>query len=155
MVVYRIERQKYLETTLQGLGAAKSEGFRWNSLHTNMVYTSESRALAILEVTAHLDLMEHLPTDRVYVEISIQDDIKILTLDNSKLPELWDSKPPIKSTQLVGDEFVFQNEAAVLKVPSSIVPQEFNYLINPFHKDSKRIKIVRTEPVVFDNRLFA
>ena len=154
MVVYRIERQKYLETTLQGLGAAKSEGFRWNSLHTNMVYTSESRALAILEVTAHLDLMEHLPTDRVYVEISIQDDIKILTLDNSKLPELWDSKPPIKSTQLVGDEFVFQNEAAVLKVPSSIVPQEFNYLINPFHKNAKKIKVINATPVVFDDRLF-
>lgn len=154
MVVYRIERQKYLETTLQGLGAAKSEGFRWNSLHTNMVYTSESRALAILEVTAHLDLMEHLPTDRVYVEIFIPDSITVLELDEDMLPDQWDSKPPIKNTQLIGDEFVLQNDAAILKVPSCIIPQEFNYLINPFHKDAKKIKVINANSVVFDDRLF-
>jgi len=154
MLVYRIERQKYLETTLRGIGASMSEGFRWNSLHTNMVYTSGSRALALLEVAAHLDLVEHLPTDRVYVELSIPDDIEIFELDVLDLPYQWDSKPPIKSTQLIGDGFVFQNEAAILKVPSCVVPQEANFLINPFHNDSKRIKIVRSESVVFESRLF-
>ena len=119
-----------------------------------MVYTSESRALAILEVTAHLDLIEHLPTDRVYVELNIPDDLEILSLDSHKLPKQWDSKPPIKSTQLIGDEFVVQNEAAILKVPSCIVPQEFNYLVNPFHKNAKKIKLINATPVVFDDRLF-
>lgn len=70
MIVYRIEREKYLNTTLQGIGASMSEGYRWNSLNTRMVYTAESRALATLEVSAHLDLNEDLPIDRYYVVIS-------------------------------------------------------------------------------------
>ena len=50
MKVYRIEREKYLETTLLGIGASMTNGYRWNSLNTRLVYTAESRALATLEV---------------------------------------------------------------------------------------------------------
>ncbi len=139
MRVYRIEREKYLETTLDGSGAALSEGFRWNSLNTYLVYTSESRALAMLEVSVHLDLSEDMPTDRHYVEIEIPDIIPILELKTDDLPGLWDSKPPILETQFIGDDFVKEKSAAVLKVPSSIVQQEFNYLINPNHPDADKI----------------
>lgn len=62
MKVFRIEREKYLSTTLKGIGAALSEGFRWNSANTNLVYTAESRALATLEIAVHLDLTSDLPT---------------------------------------------------------------------------------------------
>ena len=75
MKVYRIERGKYLDSTLSGIGASKSQGFRWNSLDTFLVYTSESRALASLEVTAHLDLTEDLPSDRFIVEIEIPEGV--------------------------------------------------------------------------------
>ncbi len=153
MRVYRIERHKYLKYTLKGVGAAFSEGYRWNSRNTYLVYSAESRALAILEVSVHLDLNEDLPTDRNYVEINIPDDIKILELKLKDLPSGWDNKPPIQETQYIGDEFVISNEAAVLKVPSSIVPPEFNYLINPNHPDAKRISIISVEPLIFDNRL--
>lgn len=81
MRVFRIEREKYLETTLQGVGAARAEGFRWNSLGTYMVYTSESRALATLEVFVHLVINEDLPLDRYYVEIDIPDMVTILELN--------------------------------------------------------------------------
>ncbi|MEP6646803.1 MAG: RES family NAD+ phosphorylase, partial [Saprospiraceae bacterium] len=54
--------------------------------------------------------------------------------------------------QIIGDDFVEQNEAAVLKVPSSIVHEEFNYLINPNHRDAKRIIVRSTSPMVFDSR---
>jgi RES domain-containing protein len=128
MKVFRIEREKYLKTTLERIGAALTEGYRWNSLSTYLVYTAESRALATLEVSVHLDLTEDLPTDRYFVEIDIPDDITMLELETEDLPDRWDSKPPILETQFIGDDFVKEKNAAVLKVPSSIVPLEFNYL---------------------------
>ncbi|WP_396192725.1 RES family NAD+ phosphorylase [Flavobacterium sp.] len=152
MRVFRIEREKYLETTLSGVGASLTEGYRWNSLNTFLVYTAESRALAMLEVSVHLDLSEDLPTDRFYVEIDIPDDIEILELKLEDLPENWDSKPPILETQYIGDDFVIQKTTAVLKVPSSIVPFEYNYLINPNHPDAKRITVISSKKLLFDGR---
>lgn len=152
MKVYRIEREKYLDKTLQGVGAALTEGYRWNSLNTYLIYTAESRALATLEVSVHLDFIEDLPTDRFYVEIEIPDEIEILELSIEQLPENWDSKPPILETQFIGDDFVSQKNAAVLKVPSAIVPPEFNYLINPNHPDSKKIKVISIQRLEFDSR---
>lgn len=153
MKVFRIEREKYLETTLKGIGAALTEGYRWNSLNTYLVYTAESRALATLEVSVHLDLSEDLPTDRYYVEIDIPDDITIFELKIEDLPDGWNSKPPILETQYIGDDFVKEKSAAVLKVPSSIVQQEFNYLINPNHPDAERIAVISASPFIFDSRL--
>jgi len=153
MVVYRIEREKYLKTTLTGIGASMSKGYRWNSFNTKLVYTAENRALATLEVSVHLDLSEDLPTDRYYVEIEIPVNITIQEVKVEDLPEDWNSNPPTITTQTIGDDFVFQNESAILKVPSSIVPQEFNYLINPNHPDSKRIKVIGKTSMNFDPRL--
>lgn len=153
MIVYRIEREKYLPTTLQGLGAALSTGFRWNSLNTRLVYTSQSRALATLEVAVHLDLSEDLPTDRYIVEINIPNSLAILEVNIADLPFNWNFKPPIITTQIIGDDFALYNQAAVLKVPSSIVPQEFNYLLNPLHSDFKKIKVLHTQQMHFDSRI--
>ncbi len=152
MKVFRIEREKYLETTLQGIGAALTEGYRWNSLNTYLVYTAQSRALAVLEVSVHLDLSEDLPVDRHIVEIDIPDNLTILELKHDDLPDSWDSKPPILETQFIGDDFVKEKTAAVLKVPSAIVPQEFNYLINPNHPDINKISVISTTPFIFDSR---
>lgn len=152
MRVFRIEREKFLKTTLSGIGASTSKGNRWNSLLTRLVYTAESRALAILEVAVHLDLSEDLPSDRHYVEIDIPDDIIIQEVLPEDLPAGWDSKPPIFMTQYIGDYFVQQGDSAVLRVPSCIVPQESNFLINPDHPDSKRITVIRADPMLFDQR---
>lgn len=152
MKVFRIEREKHLDKTLKGIGAALTEGYRWNSLNTYLVYTAESRALATLEVSVHLDLSEDLPTDRFYVEIDIPDEIEILELKTEDLPENWDAKPPILETQYIGDDFVRENSAAVLKVPSSIILSEFNYLINPHHSESGKISVISKTPLTFDNR---
>ena len=152
MRVYRIEREKYLKTTLSGVGAALTEGYRCNSLSTFLVYTAESRALALLEISVHLDLSEDLPTDRFFVEIDIPEDIRITDISLDELPENWDAKPPLLETQYIGDDFVAQKIAAVLKVTSSIVPPEYNYLINPNHPDATRIRVVSTERLQIDNR---
>lgn len=151
--VFRIEREKFLSSTLSGLGAASSSGNRWNRLNTPLVYSAESRALAFLEISVHLDLSEDLPTDRFYVEIEIPDEVLILEVQPADLPINWDSKPPCATSQSIGDEFVYQGEAAVLKVPSSIVPFEFNYLINPNHPDARKIKVVSVHPLQFDGRV--
>lgn len=153
MKVYRIERAKYLKMTLSGLRAAMAKGFRWNSLNTRLVYTSESRALATLEVTAHLDMAEDLPNDRYYVEIEIPQCVKIQEITKTELPRNWDAKPPNHTTQVIGDSFVIASEVAVLKVPSAIVPFEYNYLINLQHPDAKRIKVISKTPMKFDHRL--
>lgn len=153
MLVFRIEREKYLNSALSGIGASLSEGFRWNSLSTRIVYTAESRALAILEVSVHLDLQEDLPTDRYLITLEIPDEVEILELDQIDLPLNWDAKPPIIETQLIGDDFVNQQSAAVLKVPSAIVPEEYHYLINPLHLDAQKIQVTTSKQLLFDTRL--
>jgi RES domain-containing protein len=153
MKVFRIEREKYLATSLTGIGASMTEGYRWNSLNTRMIYTTESRALATLEVSVHLDLSQDLPSDRFYLEIEIPDEVTIQQVNIEDLPEDWNSKPPILITQTIGDDVINYNETAILKVPSSIVPQEFNYLINPNHPDISKIKILSTTRMIFDSRL--
>jgi RES domain-containing protein len=155
MKVYRIERARYVAEALKGIGASKSKGFRWNSFNTSMVYTAESRALALLEIAVHLDLSEDLPNDRVVLSIEIPDDLPILWLDEKKLPKNWNIHPPTNITQQIGDQFVLQSKAAVLKVPSSIVSDEFNYLINPNHPDIKKIKIKEKKALAMDKRIFA
>lgn len=153
MVVFRIEREKYLSGTLLGIGASLSSGFRWNSLHQRMVYTAESRALATLEVAVHLDLNEDLPSDRMMVEIHIPDDIAIQRLRMEDLPPGWDQHPPAVFSQMAGDDFLRSREAAVLQVPSSIIRKENNFLINPTHPDAARITVVESYPFHFDHRL--
>ncbi|MBL7829470.1 MAG: RES family NAD+ phosphorylase [Saprospiraceae bacterium] len=153
MKVYRIEREKYLETTLSGIGASMTEGYRWNSLNTKLVYTAESRALAMLEISVHLDLNEDLPDDRFYVEIEIPDSVSILEVLRNHLPKDWQSNPPGLATQTIGDDFVIQNEAAILKVPSALVPEEYNYLINPNNSEASKIKVISTTKLRFDSRI--
>jgi RES domain-containing protein len=69
------------------------------------------------------------------------------------LPKDWDAKPPTLTTQTIGDDFVNYNQAAILKVPSSIVAQEFNYLINPNHPDFSKIKVINRLKMSFDSRI--
>jgi RES domain-containing protein len=69
------------------------------------------------------------------------------------LPKDWNSIPFLSSTQLIGDQFLKKNNALVLKVPSVVISDEFNYLINPQHPDFKKIKIIEKNRFVFDPRL--
>ncbi|MGB6036909.1 MAG: RES family NAD+ phosphorylase [Cryomorphaceae bacterium] len=153
MKVFRIVREKYLDSVLSGKGAQYSKGFRWNSFGTPIVYAAESRSLAVLEVTVHLDLSEDLPSDRYLVGIDIPDELEILALSLNDLPKGWDAKPPGKISQRIGDGFIQGNSAPVLRVPSSIISDEFNYLLNPLHKDFSKLKSLPPRPFRFDQRL--
>ena len=150
MRVYRIGRAIYAHD-LSGKGA-ELVGGRWNSKGFPMVYTSESRALCTLEVAVHLPL-GIIPKDYQLSIIEIPDEIKILDIKKNQLSSDWKSIPHSHSTQVIGNQFLEQQKYAVLKVPSAIIEDEFNYLINPRHLDSQKIKFIKAEDFSFDKRL--
>lgn len=151
MRVFRLSKRNYSKE-LNGKGASKS-GNRWNSKGTEIIYTAESRALAMAEVAVHLTLAT-LPRNYVMIEIEIPNNIKIKELDLKELDEDWDMHPPNSKTQKIGDQFIDSVENCVLKVPSAVVKGDFNYLINTYHSDFKKIKIIEISDFNFDKRIF-
>ena len=151
MRVFRLIRKKY-GIELSGKGAALS-GNRWNSKGTELIYCADSRALAMAEVAVHLSL-SILPNDYVMVEIDIPSYTSIATLSKEDSPVHWSSFPHILDTQQIGDVFVAERKNCVLKVPSAVVPGDFNFLINPHHPDFSAIRIIGQEDFPFDSRLF-
>ncbi len=151
MRVFRLIRKKY-GIELSGKGAAIS-GNRWNSKGTELIYCADSRALAMAEVAVHLSL-SILPKDYMMVEIDIPISVSTASLAIDNLPQRWNSFPHLLDTQKIGDDFVSARKNCVLKVPSAVVPGDFNFLINPHHPDFTAIKIVGQEDFPFDSRLF-
>jgi len=151
MRVFRLIRKKY-GIELSGKGAALS-GNRWNSKRTELIYCADSRALAMAEVAVHLSL-SILPKDYVMVEIDIPSYVSIDTLSKEDIPVNWSNFPHILDTQQIGYAFVAERKSCVLKVPSAVVPGDFNFLINPYHLDFSAIRIVGQEDFPFDSRLF-
>ncbi len=151
MIVFRLSKAKFAND-LSGKGAEISGG-RWNSKGTALVYTSASRALCTTEIAVHTPL-GNLPTNYNLVSIEIPDEIRIQYFHATDLPDNWKSLPHSHSTQEIGDRFVAGGIFPVLRVPSVVVQDEFNYLINPLHPDSSKIKIKSIEPFSFDERLF-
>jgi RES domain-containing protein len=152
MIVFRLSKSKFAND-LSGKGAEKSGG-RWNSKGIALVYTSESRALCTTEIAVHTPL-GNLPLDYKLVSIEIPDDIHVQELTAVELPVDWKSIPPSHSTRKIGDRFVSEDIFPVMKVPSAVVQDEFNYLINPAHIESQKIKIKTIEPFDFEDRLFS
>lgn len=151
MIVYRLANGAF-KNDLSGHGAEISGG-RWNSKGRPMVYTSGSRALCLLEIAVHIPL--HLIPDNYWlISIEVPDLIVVKEMDAKILPADWKSIPAGYSTQLVGDQFLNDGKYAVIKVPSVIVPGEFNYLLNPAHKLAKKVKVVAVDLFPFDERLF-
>ncbi len=151
MRVYRLTKKKF-SRELSGVGAAKF-GNRWNSKGIEMVYTSGSRALAMAELVVHLTL-KNLPSGYVMLEIDIPNTIPKHQLKKRELAGNWNSNPPSFYTQQLGNEFIRNMKHCVMEVPSAVVPGDSNFLLNPFHADFKKIKIIQTVEFPFDNRLF-
>jgi len=151
MIVFRLSRVAYA-ADLSGQGA-RFAGGRWNSPGIALVYTSESRALCTAEIAVHTGL-GLLPENFQLISIEIPDDVIITVIDPTILPPGWRSFPYPSFTRNMGDLFVKENRNLVLKVPSAVVPGDFNYLINPAHTEMNRINIVKTEAFEFDERMF-
>ena len=148
MIVYRLSKAQYAQD-LSGKGA-ELVGGRWNSRGNAMLYTSQSIALCVTEIEVHVPL-GILPKDYQLIHIEIPDED---LLEMKRLPKDWQSFPHSNSTQMIGDKFLKEHKHLVFKVPSAAVQGEFNFLINPRHKNFNQIKIVKIEDFNFDERLF-
>jgi RES domain-containing protein len=149
MDVYRISDALYIRD-LTGLGP-KTYGGRWNYKGIPAVYTSESRALAALEFLVHVKT--RTPDNLKIATISISDSIVPLEFRMATLPKGWrDHPPPIKLAEM-GTDWLKSIKSLLLRVPSAVIPNEFNIIINPVHTDMKYVKITHVEDFTYDKRL--
>lgn len=151
MEVYRLARARYSDSLL-GKGAAL-KGARWNSVGVEMIYTAGNRSLAMAEVAVHLSLAT-LPSDFMMLTIYIPDDIPLKKIAPSYLPPYWNTFPHSREIQNTGDEFIAENVFCALQVPSAVTQGDFNVLLNPYHADFARIRIMDKAPFPFDRRIF-
>lgn len=151
MIVYRLSLRSFCND-LSGKGA-ELWGGRWNSKGHALLYTCESRALCITEIAVHTPL-GIVPVDYWLSSIEIPENSPILEINADNLPPDWKSFPHSASTQIIGDVFIRDKKYLALKVPSVVVQGEYNYLINPVHSSMSTIRILKTEPFLFDERLF-
>jgi RES domain-containing protein len=148
MLLYRIAKCQYAHD-LSGTGA-RLYGGRWNSIGRPVVYMASSRALAVLEVLVHLP-PALIPNDFCQVTFEVPDDVD--ELDANTLPLNWQEYPEPSVLKTMGDAFIKANRHLLLKVPSAVVTQEYNYLLNPAHAGMQEVKLVKNEPFNFDERL--
>jgi RES domain-containing protein len=137
-----------LDQAFSGEGA-RLFGGRWNSIGTPVVYTSESIALATLELCVHIDKEVNLKEYRVFPVTFSVDLVKIV----DSLPEGWNYDPILPAPRKIGDDWASENSSPALKVPSVIVPSEYNYILNPKHPDFQDIQIGEVRPFEIDPRL--
>ena len=151
MRIFRICRKAHARDPLSGRGGLRVAG-RWHSQGVRVVYASESRALAALEVLVHVD-PDLAPADLVRIEIDVPHPLRIETVKASSLGPRWRAHPAPESLRALGDRWVRRGASAVLRVPSAVIPEESNYLLNPGHPDAARVSVVAIEPFAFDARL--
>ncbi len=149
MIVYRIGITKF-STDITGEGA-RLHGGRWNHKLTPCIYTSASRSLALLEYTVNVSIDE-IPRALSFTVFEIPTE-EIHELKEAGLPGNWKEIPAPSSTKDFGTALLQKVKTPVLKIPSIVVSEEFNYILNPLHADSKKIKILDIQDFVFDVRL--
>jgi RES domain-containing protein len=147
---WRITKQKHSRSAFTGEGA-KLYGGRWNSAGRPVIYAAESRALALAEILVHLESAMALSR---YVLFPVEiEETYIAEIDPDALPKNWRAEPAPKRLQILGDDWLASGKSAVLRVPSAIVPGEFNYLLNPVHSNFSKLLIHGPERFPIDKRL--
>ncbi|MBI5856651.1 MAG: RES family NAD+ phosphorylase [Sphingobacteriales bacterium] len=151
MELYRITQVKYADD-LTGNGA-RLYGGRWNSEGLFAVYTSSSRALALLEVLAHTPAKMLDEKDYMLVTLSIPDSVKKDEIVLADLTTGWDAPDTRPITKRLGDKFLRSKSGLLLAVPSVLVPEEMNYVLNPLHNDMRKVKLAQRRRIAFDRRV--
>jgi RES domain-containing protein len=150
MIVFRVANLKYKEATLTGIGAEKVGG-RWNQVGTRAIYCSENISLALLEYYIHSENSANLPKKILVAKIEFPDEFLINTLE--KLPERWKQYPYSSKTTEIFSNLARNNDFFALKVPSTIVPFEFNIILNPLFKEFGKVEIIEFLDLPIDGRL--
>jgi len=143
MFVYRISLTKWSKSLISSGKVA-----RWNSEGNNMIYTAASRALACLESVVHRSRKGVIGEFKVMI-IEIPPELKIEKISFDELPESWFTYEHLEECNEIGDRWLQKKSSAILRVPSAIIINEFNFLINPEHPDFKKIKLDRIEDFGF------
>jgi RES domain-containing protein len=149
MIIYRICKSEYKDD-LSGTGA-KRYGSRWNQPGYPMLYTAEHISLAALEMLVHINFDE-VPPSFYLLLIKLPDAVAITELKYDKLKKSWEEDNGY--TAWIGSEFLKDKTTLCLKVPSAVIAEEHNYLLNPLHADFKKVQIEESRPFNFDKRLF-
>ncbi len=147
MQVYRITLAKFADS-LQASGRPA----RWNGSQVKVIYTSSSQSLSCLENVVHRSSLGLNQNFRL-LAINIPHDLKIIEIKLNDLPLNWQDYEQFPFTQDIGNNWIDKNETAALQVPSAILSQECNYLLNPNHPDFSKIKLLLNEPFRFGNRI--
>lgn len=150
MRVWRLTKQRHAK--LDGEGA-RIYGSRWNSLGKAVVYTASSLSLALLEQLVRID-PDEIPSDFVSIAIDIPETLAMTHISLNGFPQDWRNPEQLPWFRNQGDHWLDKQETAILKVPSVIVTDEMNVLLNPMHSDIKQIKVLESKPFAFDTRLF-
>lgn len=146
---WRIVPENRADDAFGGEGA-RLFGGRWNSPGVSLVYGSQHKSLAALEQLVHFNPLT--PNQFKAFQFQFPDSL-IESVSTRELPKDWRQEPPPPSTQQFGDTWVRESRSAVLAIPSIIIPDELNYLLNPAHSDFKKITIGRQTDFSFDARL--
>jgi RES domain-containing protein len=156
-VLWRIATQTsaYAATDLSGTGARLTGG-RWNSPGRPVVYTSASMSLAVLETVVHLK-SSTFPFARYLVRLEVPHALwkarRICGPDDA--PAGWDALPAGNVSRHHGDAWLAAGQPALLEVPSVVLPEESNVLINPLHRDAHKVKATMVRPFAYDGRLIS
>jgi len=150
MRIYRISSSEYIND-LSGTGA-KLFGGRWNDIGTALLYSSENVSLAILEILVHFDGFT-VPNNLELLYLDIDEKL-VNNFSISKFNKIRKSDKAEYDFKLVGQNWIKSKKSLALKVPSIIVKNEFNILINPNHEDFNKLKKVKKEELDLDERLF-
>jgi len=149
---YRLVKKKYTRKPLDGLGGLYVDG-RWHSKGKPIIYSSESIALAKMEILTRLGGERPLLKAYSVFEI-VFDEAETCRLEQSDLPDEWDVWPYAEATQMIGDNWIDEGKYLALSVPSATEPRERNILINPLHPNIRTVKATDIGLAMFDGRLF-
>ena len=142
MNIFRMHRSVRAASNYLG---AMDAGGRWNSIGTPMLYTAEHLSLACVEILVHLDKSE-LPRDYVWSRAELAKDPGFLEVRDLS---------HVSSCQAAGDSWVAEGGQLAIHVPSVVIPEEFNILLNPTHPEDSAVVRGEPRPFRFDPRLFA
>ena len=151
VTVYRLTKLPYQKQIFSGIGGLYAHG-RWTRRGRPVVYASQSIALAVLEYTLNYKRRGWVPAS-VLGRATIPDDVAIDAVEVSELPRNWSDPDPSSMLREIGEDWLERGATAVLKVPSAVVTEESNYLLNPEHPDFKKLTIGKSMRYQFDRRL--
>jgi RES domain-containing protein len=148
MILWRISNY----ADLLGIGGMEASA-RWHTAGRPIVYLAESPSSALLEILVHLETDEDDRPDTYQIlKVEAPDDISVNRVSLTSLPGDWKNNE--EATREIGDAWLEKSGSALMRVPSVIMPETYNWLLNPRHADAKKVVILHTEKHLYDSRLF-